>query len=203
MWAVKNKDKDIIEALLKAKANINAVDKKGNSILYYAFYYYNFDNNTMDIIVYLINRGADINKKIEGNAILHDLFINYYYKNWKFKEKRSIEEAQPIIELLLKKGANVNEKSDSYPNNTLLIDACKNDDLQNVKLLFKYGAGVKITNEENSNALHFVKNIEIARLLINAGINIHQVNINGWTPLFPAVGSPAFLSVLIKRKAKV
>jgi len=76
------------------KADLEVKDAKGNTPLYYAVQYNNFETTEL-----LLNLGADINSKNEqGNTPLHRAFIN--------------NTSNAIINLLLGGGANMEALND-------------------------------------------------------------------------------------------
>src|SRR4030043_1100541 len=67
MWAVIKKNKEIIEALLKAKVDVNSSDDEGRTPLMWAV-----KNKDKDIIEALLKAKADINAvDKKGNSVLY------------------------------------------------------------------------------------------------------------------------------------
>jgi len=73
------------------------------------------------------------------------------------------------------------------------------DSLSNVKHFLENGVDVNQTNLFEENALHFVKNEEVARFLISKGIEINKTRYDNKTPL--AVASEPLKELLIKNGA--
>ena len=88
------------------------------------------------------------------------------------------------IETLLELGADVDFV---YKDCCPLILAIQNGSVEAVKLLLKFNANVNITTDfSGMTPIHWAsveENIEIIELLINAGANVNQKDLDGETPL--------------------
>jgi len=76
-----------------------------------------------------------------------------------------------VLEFLIEQGCDINEASsrEYYEGYTPLHYACQNNCVAAVKLLLDKGARIDMTNEDG-NLLHLTRNIEVAKLLIEAGV---------------------------------
>jgi hypothetical protein len=108
MSAIKNYKIDIAKYLIKAGADVNAKDKKGNTPLHYVSIDYDRYNKQIGLAEALIEAGADVNAKDKkGNTPLH------YVKN------------KELAEILIEAGANVNAKN-KYGQTPLIMAAGQN-----------------------------------------------------------------------------
>jgi ankyrin repeat protein len=85
-----------------------------------------------------------------------------------------------------------------------LIEATKNGHLPVIELLLKRGADVNITSY-GATPLFFAKDVEIAKVLIQAGANIETEGWEGWCPLFEIVyrGYDEVVNLLIENGVNV
>lgn len=90
-----------------------------------------------------------------------------------------------------------------------LIDAVKNNDLQNVKKLIEEGANVNVTDyKPGKSALLYASeynNLEIVRELIKAGADVNEKTLLSVTPLMKACdnGNLEMVEELVKNGADV
>ena len=118
MWAIKNYKIDIAKYLIKAGADVNAKDKKGNTPLHYVSIDYDRYNKQIGLAEALIEAGANVNAKdVKGNTPLH------YVEN------------VLLAEILIEAGANVN--AENKKGQTPLMMATGRGKLELVKYLVK------------------------------------------------------------------
>jgi len=125
---------EILELLIRYGANINAINKLGQTILSRFCSTHIFP----EIVLELLNYGANvniINKEIV--SLLHAAILN-----------KSIQ----IIRYLLQFGVDINYRS---PTGTALIYSIKTDLPDATKILLENGANVKIQDFEGKTALHY------------------------------------------------
>lgn len=156
---------------------INMQDGRGMTLLHEAV-----QCGNIDIVKYLIDRGADVNKKDKlGRTPL--LCVTWYYTN-----------ASDIVKILLESGADPNTKDSKKEGNTPLARACEMGNENSAKLLVKYGANV---NEKNG--LGYVPfqycvwgipdrcSASLAKFLVDQGADINVKGKEGRTLLIYAV----------------
>ncbi len=158
--AAQNGHKDIVNLLLKEKADVNAKNKKGATPLHLAA-----QNGHKDIVNLLLKEKADVNaKNKKGATPLHFAAENDHTY---------------IVDLLLKEKADVNAKNKKGA--TPLHFAAKNGHTYIVDLLLKEKADVNAKNKKGATPLHFAaKNdrIDIVDLLLsNPNINVGCIDL--------------------------
>ncbi|MBN1233308.1 MAG: ankyrin repeat domain-containing protein [Candidatus Coatesbacteria bacterium] len=157
MIALRNGKKEVANLLIEKGANIFAVDKMRNSVLHYAV-----EGDQSEIICELIRKGIDVNLKGQANFtplflacdLGHIESVKVLLENGAdidfYAEVERIEfeitalklacftEQKEIVELLLKKGAKVNQATKNGV--TALVDACNADNKEIAEMLISYGA---------------------------------------------------------------
>lgn len=145
-----NKNKDVVEVLIKAGANVNNKSKYGFSPLYWA------SDQKKELVELLINNGAEIN--ITDNGGVTSL-MNSVRKN-----------KTEIIEVLLNLGANIFLKD---KNNKTALDYAKESKNKEVKKLFINKLKLVLFDAINMGDYNKVKN-----LLIIIPLSVYDNNKN-------------------------
>ena len=155
---------DIAKILLEDGADAN-VCRNGNTPLSIACLY-----NRTDIVRLLLNYGADVNETIYKGE---DISILEYACSYSNKE---------IVELLLKHDTNnSNDKLSS-----LLVVACREGNLDVVKVLLDQGAKVNQTDNRGRLPLLMAckeNNLNVVRLLLEQGANVNITDSRGNSPI--------------------
>ncbi len=168
-------------------------------------------NNQKDILLYLLQRGANLDvSTIEGDkplsvAIKHknkdmirtlvDLGINVNGLGNVKKDQYPIEYAiensdSEIVKFLIDLGADVNCINVVRNSETPLYLAVKKRQKEMVQLLVERGANLNLRNRDGKTPLYIaveMGNKEIANYLINQGADLEMADRNRYTPLFVAV----------------
>ena len=213
-----------IYSLLNEGANVNAVNKHGQSILMRTA----ACNANPEIIRMLITAGADgldsaLDTAIDcGNCEAARVLLRYgadaEYSDTETAKTRLMCAAEhhsspEMIELLIEAGADVNETDLS--ERTPLMFAASNDkyvyDSKVIKTLLSHGADVKYRDFYGRTALHYAcKNPDEKKtiaMLIKAGADINAKDDYGCTPLMFACGryysSAEAVKVLLRAGADV
>ncbi len=187
MQAAIQKNKEVLELLIKSNVDVYAVDKTGYSALYYVLFKNKWTREDVDIFNLIFNSGfdsQDINKIKNGDytALGWMFMISLIY------QYTSIDIVRPVIELFLKKGANVNEESNFFSEySTPFIVACKYSDLEMVKNLLRYGANVNFANSGGITPIFAAKNPEVLSELLKRGAKVNIKDKYGKTPLMSAL----------------
>lgn len=163
---------DVVQLLLDRGVNVNEKNDYGETALIVAA-----KSRSLDVMRLLLDRGADPNIKggdDENSAILE---ASYYGDT-------------PMIQLLLEKGARVDDTNDA--GYTPLINLAERGNVEAVRLLLDRGADVNHQTEEPSSntalaVASFAGHLEVVRLLLDRGANTELRTEEGWTALRQAV----------------
>ncbi|GFN99050.1 ankyrin repeat protein [Plakobranchus ocellatus] len=176
-----------VETLLKLGANLNLLCSCHNSVLVVAIACLD-QPDLMKMVQYLVERGANINRNFgEYSPLLMALL-----------------EQPDVMLYLLQNGADVNEAG-NIAGNTPLTAAVNYVKCEyryskrfysTVSTLLSAGADPNKPNNFGETALHWAKDTEIIRLLIQAGADIEARNNIRRTPLLEATASADVISVL-------
>ncbi|XP_076435552.1 uncharacterized protein LOC143275371 [Babylonia areolata] len=160
---------DITCLLLQAGADVNAVDRNGNTPLFYAV-----SNDHTDAADLLIRHGADVKARNERGETPLGIAV-----------KRCDADT---ADLLLRHGADVNTQTES--GDTLLMFAARRGLSDTAEVLIRHGADIKAGNEWGDTPLHcaLLENQPgMADCLIRHGADVNCENSYGETPLLYAV----------------
>lgn len=169
-YAASSGQTEIVELLLRYRANINARNNNGDTPLHKAVY-----EQRENIVRILLERGARIVVNKNKKTPLHMAATG-----------RNVD----IVELLLMHGANPNIQ-DSHGNTPLLNATGMHGREKIIKLMLEYGAMVNIPNKDENTPIHyaaFYGNRNIMELLLNKNKEqtkqvINEKNKDGLTPL--------------------
>ncbi len=143
--AIRNGYSEIVEIMLQKGMNPNSVDfgNYDRPALFMPAYYYSLGLNSLnackEIMISLINHGADINKTEKLNGFT-PLFQTVDAKLF------------PLTKILLENGADVNIKS--FSGDTPLLISIQTANITMVQLLIDNGADISIENNDGLNALN-------------------------------------------------
>ncbi len=142
--AVRSGNREMVQALLRAGADVNARDESKQTVLMQLG-----EEATSEILWDLINAGAKLNLKNEdGNTALMAL---------------AMVNNSCVLSTLLQAGARVDEKNND--GETALILAASNGLIKNVRALIAAGADVNARDKENRTALSHAKEYDHARVV--------------------------------------
>lgn len=164
--ACANNNFEMIKLLVEHGANVNAVDDKNRTPLYFTLLHQTYDIN---IVKYLVENGADVN--IQSNIMVDSKACKYQTILF-----LAIGQSLECVKYLVEHGANVNAVT--YSNANLLMNC----------ILFQYDINIikyLIENDININeaddsfglpiyAALYRKNLEIIKLLVDNGANVLQ-----------------------------
>ena len=206
----------------KYKVEINKPDKTGQTILSHAL---ESINDRLEVIEYLLNKGADMNFitwDLLDVTIINDNYemLERALQNDKKKtlytplqiaiQQSSFKTVKVLIEHGLK-----TDKTKKWDDG-LMLEACRANRLDVVKYLISKNIDVDSKNYINRTALHFAcigenynkKKIspELIKILVDAGANINAQDEKGNTPLLYAIKNNASIeniNYLIDKAANV
>ena len=149
-------DLTAVKSIIDGGVNVNAVDKDGFTPLHWAP-----ENNRLDIVNYLIAKGADVNAGTTKDR-LTPLHLAVAAK------------AKDIVRALLDNGAIVNVGAES--GITPLLLACDRQNVEIATILLEKGASPAFVTKNGLSPLQsavFHKDVPMARLLIKYGADVN------------------------------
>jgi ankyrin repeat protein len=166
MIAADEDREDVVSALLRRGADVNAKDGSECMALIYA--------SSSRMMKLLLDAGADPNATVAWRSLAALHYAAMY------------GDAESV-KILVKAGANVNGADTG--GITPLMYACKSDYLDVVKALLDAGANPKSTAIDGNTALTYAaawSELPMVEMLVKKGAD---VNLPGWTPLHAAAGA--------------
>lgn len=134
--AIQNNRYHIVKYLIEKGADIEAPDSYDGNALHLANYVNHDDTCTVDIIILLLNNGANMSAvDCHGNSPLIDAVDAGYYN---------------IVKILLDAGSDPNHVNQRHE--TALHFASRDAELNIIKLLLEYGADATILNDKGKSA---------------------------------------------------
>ena len=134
----------------------------------------------------------------------------YYNKNIREIDAKLIEAASKgnleQVNILLKKGADVNRQGTSNSGKTALCSAAYHNHREVVKILLEFNADIEKGNIYGNTPLMIAAeegNIDIVNILLEAKANVNTKSHYGRTALMSAVEHPEIVKVLLNAKAEV
>ncbi len=170
-WAAAGGHLDIFMYLLNLGADINTVDIDGSNLLINAA-----GSGNMDIVSYLIeDKGFDVNFKDN----------NEYSPFNAAAGSGNVE----LIKYMIGKGADIHTATSigTYP----IVNAIYSDSLAAVEYLFELGCEYDVPNQWNVYPIHYAAyrgNVDVIKLFMDRGVDIHKVTMNRETPFFLGCG---------------
>jgi len=180
---------EMAKVLIDGGANVNASWNDGFGLLHGACKKLAFSQ-----CVFLLENGADPNKTDKnGNTPLHFAVCppNNKVSASRFKAIVSGEQsptyvqAIEIVDLLLKKGANLEAVNHRGHTPFFTMFTLKDSSFELIKHLAELGAMVDIQDEDGNTCLHYAiasEDENQLRLLLEKGADMHVLNFNGFSP---------------------
>lgn len=182
--ASRNNHIGAVRLLLSNDAAVDGVDNDGKTPLYEALI-----KDHQDVSILLIEHGADVNTKIHIYEDQYSILFTVVGMNGSLNpndndpERCCIKQVK-ILELCLKRGANVNSVNKVYvtPLHWAVLSNCP----MNVSTLIKHGANVNAYNEFRHTPLYYTiwnRYIEMAKILLEHGAKVNALDCDKCTPL--------------------
>ena len=172
--AVIRRNKKLVELLLESGANVDAEDRDGKTILYFAV-----EDGRSSIVEHLLKHRPDANNR--GNRSALNVAVHGNGKDY-----------SKIVDNLLQYGLTVNPEDANACK--LLHAAVRKGYLTIVEELLKYGHDVNMLDKSRSKngctPLHVAtknKQEDVAKLLVSYGADVNAQDEAGKTPIFYAV----------------
>ncbi|AKI80567.1 putative ankyrin repeat protein [Acanthamoeba polyphaga mimivirus] len=174
---------DTVKSLIDSGFNVNAVDKRGRSVLMYAI---GIDSDkNINVIRLLLEHGADVNHVdlYQKSVLIHAcLYMDYGYNN-------------KTISLLIDKGADINYICGDKNIFMMIHKHLSEETFQEIFYLIDNNTNVNYNYSNNIGEnilMRIIKKLDnkysivTIKLLLEHGINIEHVNIYGQTALMYA-----------------
>ena len=203
MYSCRNGLKEILHCLLDHGADLQLACQRGQNCLHYASF-----SNTKDMIDFLISCDININSMdkrsttplmlacFSGKAIAVDHLLDLHADatildvNGQSCVHMACGEGHiPVLQVLQEYG--VDMEMEGKFGRTPLMYACQNGKVEVVDYLRETGIRVLAEDENSANALHMCcmskkDNRDMARKLLQFGINVNSRDKNGMTPIMYA-----------------
>ncbi len=186
MLACSRNDIIAVNKMLAKQAIINQEDDGGSTPLCYAA---RNDTDNTELLELLIKNGAKVN------------ITNSYGRNALIEAVSSGSIKK--VNFLIKKGAQVNRKSEDFGGVSAIGVAAFDENLEMVKLLIDNGADISSEADNGRTvlleAILSEKSYDIVKLLIEKGVDVNRSNDDKQTPLMKAAqyNLPAVVKILL------
>ncbi|KAK0047855.1 ankyrin repeat and KH domain-containing protein 1 [Biomphalaria pfeifferi] len=200
--AVKLGDIQLIQILLEAGADIDGVHNNMTPLMSA------FD---IDVIKFLLNKGANVNFKTTTTALIYALSWDYFADITLTTGDPNLtpieieEKMLPVIDLFLKHGANLEDSDDC--GCTALMDSAKGYfSTEILKYLIHKGTDINRKDDEGLTALHSAATnhkLDFAEAFLKCGAIVNLKSFYGRTPLHQAVKNVNIIKLFLENQAKV
>ncbi|KAI8746594.1 serine/threonine-protein phosphatase 6 regulatory ankyrin repeat subunit A-like [Biomphalaria glabrata] len=200
--AVKLGDIQLIQLLLDAGAYIDGVHDDKTPLMSAVH---------IEVIEFLLSKGADVNFTTSTTAIINALFGDYFNDiNLTFRPKLNSNEMDQhiihVIEVFLKNGANL-EDNDYHGNTALIKSAQGSFSIEVLKYLLDKGADVNQKDCLGLTALHNAATeshkLDFVEVLLEYNVPVNLKSNEGLTPLHQAVRDVNTVRFFLENQANV
>ena len=181
---------EMVQLLLKYKADVHARRDDGQTILHFALQGYDgsgrrpdFDVSSSNVTRLLLKHGAGVNARMDdGSTPLHVAALLGRVK---------------AIHVLLEHGADVNARKND--NTTTLHEAAFSGSVEAIRVLLEHGADANARKNDDATTLHEAArygNVEAVRVLLELGVDANARMNDDTTPLHIAAAFCVFVKGL-------
>ena len=170
-YAVEHGNREMVQVLLSAGADVNARNRDARTSLMYLG-----DHASTDLVRDLLSAGGDVNARDD------------YGETPLMKAAASL--SFPVLKELIDAGARIDAKDNH--GGTVLMSAAENEDVRMLRLLIGAGIDPNAKNEEEETALIIAARSgkpDSVKALLNAGADIESKTSEGKTALMFAAGN--------------
>eukprot|EP00455_Lapot_gusevi_P040423 TRINITY_DN4572_c0_g2_i1.p1 TRINITY_DN4572_c0_g2~~TRINITY_DN4572_c0_g2_i1.p1 ORF type:complete len:486 (+),score=67.89 TRINITY_DN4572_c0_g2_i1:111-1568(+) len=186
-----------VQHWLQHRANVNATNKVGSTVLYAAA-----RHGHLTVVQYLVQHGADVNatNNRDGSTALHVAALNGDVHVVDYLAQQANVDATtqagetalawaafkghlPVVQCLLRHAANIHATNQA--GDTALHEAALAGHLPVLACLIQHTANIHATNKLGDTVLHSAArsgDLNLAMYLLQQGANIHATNQKGQTP---------------------
>jgi ankyrin repeat protein len=179
---------DLAEFLIKKNADVNLLDKNGNSVLLYIC-----QMGQSKLAHLLIEKGADINCTNQNGETCFALAC----KNYRFES---------VIDAMIQRGVNLKHALTSNNGASLIIDYIKRTNNTGLLNLLTQNINVNHKNKEGSTVLHIACELafhELVKRLIQIGADVNAMDIQHETPLHKCCSGKYFYNSQISNRVEI
>ncbi len=191
----------MVKLLIAAKADVNVVSDVGNTALMAAIDSWEYEKGKLELVRQLVRAQTDLN--VANQEYLTALMLALRRVG---EDATTIEEDQPIADLLIKSGARLEYKDDD--GWTALFFASYNGKPEAVHHLVLANVNIETKDKDGWTPLMYAAmegHANVVDILIRAKANVNAKNSDGWTALMIAAdnGYADVAKLLIGAKANI
>ncbi|XP_033210213.1 putative ankyrin repeat protein RF_0381 [Belonocnema kinseyi] len=184
-----------VKELLRLGADVNAKSFSGETPLHWAIV-----KRRVKIVEILVDNGAVDSFTSFGSTPLH-CAVNAGNCKFSGDSRESFEDFLSIIEILLKKGADVSARDSEGKTALHYAVAIKDFRIEIIRCLLDHGADVNALSTNNATPIFYAENEKIVWWLLNRGANVNHECKKSYTLLYKAIviaNNPEMVEVLLE-----